>query len=353
MIHRVQEVIGTLVETTNLSNSIEEVHTTLNSRETREFFEVKMNRLKMSGTVWQGPGQVKQDVDIDKQEDRESVGEASLMVDKLFECVKSTAQDKWSISREWGYEEDDRAKQVGLWLDRPTEDRKQIGLNRPTSMQGKQLKVGLDGSINQQLEVGLDGSIQQVRFELAPDGSINQVQHELGLDGSTVQTSVRKLKQRKLRRDGQIYSFLYEIGNTVRTQDLRWTWDVWVSKMLEVVDRSIDHITHSIREQCRIVSSLDLEHETGINLENECRESKDKIENIIKELLKEKAMKEQLTDTARQTAYVNSVEDATRFQQRIMMTINRQTSGLRTKKKSPRVSEDRRRFNSSISTLRK
>ena len=295
MIHRVQDVIGTLVETTNLSNSIEEVHTALNSRETREFFEVKMNRLKMSGTVWQGPGQVKQDVDIDKQEDRESVGEASLMVDKLFECVKSTAQDKWSISREWGYGEDDRAKKVGLWLDRPTEGRKQIGLNRPTSMQGKQ-----------QLEVGLDGSIQQIRFELAPDGSINQVQHELGIDGSTVQTSGRKLKQCKLRRDDQIYFFLCEIGNTVRTQDLRWTWNIWVSKL------------------------FDIEHETGVNLENECRESKDKIENIIKELLKDKAMKGQLTNTARQTAYINSLEDATRFQQRMMMTVNRQISGLRT-----------------------
>ena len=120
MIHRVKDVVGTLVETTNLLNSIEEVHAALNSRETREFFEVRMNRFN-----------IKQDVDLDKQEDRENFGEASSMVDKLFECVKSTAQDKWSILRDWGYEEDDRAKQVGLWLDRPTENRKQIGLNRP------------------------------------------------------------------------------------------------------------------------------------------------------------------------------------------------------------------------------
>ena len=145
-----------------------------------------------------------------------------------------------------------------------------------------------------------------------------------------MKTSARKSKQSKSRRDGQIYSFLYELGNTVRTQDLRWTWDVWVSKVLDVVDRSIDHVTHSIREQCRIVSSLDLEHETGMNLEKECRESKDKIENIIEDLLKEKAMKEQLTDIARQKAYVNSLADATRFQQRMMMTINRQISELRT-----------------------
>ena len=98
-------------------------------------------------------------------------------------------------------------------------------------------------------------------------------------------------------------------------------------------------ILDSIREQCRTVSSLDLEHEissldleheTGMNLTKKCRESRDKIENIIRELLKEKAMKEQLTDTARQTAYVNSLEDAARFQPRIMMTINRQTSGPRT-----------------------
>lgn len=292
MLYRVQDVVGTLVETTNLLNSIEEVHAALNLGETREFFEVRTNRFN-----------IKQDVDLDNQEDRENFEEASSMVEKLFECVKSTVQDKWSMSRDWGYEEEDRAKQVGL--NRPTEDRKQVGLNRPTSAHGKQLELGLDGSIN-------------------------QVQHELGLDGSSVQTSARKLKQRKLRRDGQLYSFLYEVRNTVRTQDLSWTWDVWVSKILEVADRSIDHLTHSIREQCRIVSSLDLEHETGINLENECRESKDKIENIIKELSKDKATKGQLTDTARQTAYVNSLEDAARFQQRIMMMVIRQTSRLKT-----------------------
>jgi hypothetical protein len=236
-----------------------------------------------------------------------STNKKTEMVDKLFECVKSTAQDKWSISRDWGYEEDDRAKQVGLWL------------NRPTSTQGKQPKLG-------------------------PDGSINQVQHELGLDGSSVQTSVRKLKQSKLRRDGQIYSFLYEIENTVQTQDLRWTWDVWVSKVLEVVDRSVDHTMHSIGKQCRIVSSIDieheisdhdllemyLEHEAGIKLKKECRESRDKIEDVIRKLLRAKIMNEQLTDTARQTAYIRSLEDATRFQQRMMMTVNRQISGLRT-----------------------
>ena len=79
MIHRVQDVVGTLVETTNLLNSIEEVHAALNSGETREFFEVRTNRFN-----------IKQDVDLDNQEDRENFEEASSMVDKLFECVKST-----------------------------------------------------------------------------------------------------------------------------------------------------------------------------------------------------------------------------------------------------------------------
>jgi hypothetical protein len=328
MLHRVQDVVGTLVETTNLLNSIEEVHAALNSGETREFFEVRTNRFN-----------IKQDVNIE--------GEAFSMVDNLFECVKSTVQDKWSMLREWGYEEDDRAKQIELWLDRPTENRKQVGLNRPTSAQ-VQHELGLDGSSVQpdgyQFELGLDGSTHQRRLKLGPDGSINQVQHELGLDGSSVQTSARKSKQSKLRRDGQIYSFLYEIENTVQTQDLRWTWDVWMSKVLEVVDRSVDHTMQSIGKQCQIDSSIDieheisdhdllemyLEHEAGVKLKRECRESRDKIENIIKELLKDKAMKGQLTDTARQSAYVNSLEDATRFQQRMMMTVNRQTSGLRT-----------------------
>ena len=124
MLYRVQDVVGTLVETTNLLNSIEEVHAALNSGETREFFEVRTNRFN-----------IKQDVNLDNQEDRENFEEASSMVDKLFECVKSTVQDKWSMSRDWGYEEEDRAKQVGL--------------NRPTSAQGKQLELGLDGSIHQ------------------------------------------------------------------------------------------------------------------------------------------------------------------------------------------------------------
>jgi hypothetical protein len=70
--------------------------------------------------------------------------------------------------------------------------------------------------------------------------------------------------------------------------------------------------------------------ELGMNITKECRESRDKIENITRELLRGKIMKEQLTETARQTAYINHLEDAARFQQRIMMTITRQTSGLRT-----------------------
>ena len=308
MLHRVQDVIGTLIETTNLLNSIEEVHAALNSGETREFFEIRTNRFN-----------IKQEANIE--------GEAFVMVNNLFECVKSTVQDKWSMLREWGYEEDDRAKQIELWLDRPRKNRKQVGSNRSTSAQGKQFKLGpdgyqlelcLDGSTHQRrLKLGPDGSINQGQHELGPDGSINQVQHELGLDGSSVKTSARKSNQSLSRRDGQIYFFLYEIENTVQTQDLRWTWDKLRGKQA-----AGQKILDSIREQCRIVSSLDLEHEissldieheTGMNLEKECRESKDKIENIIKELLKEKAMKEQLTDTARQTAYVNSSTSSRRL----------------------------------------
>ena len=214
-------------------------HAALNSVEIREFFDERTNRFN-----------IKQDEEFDIQENRENLEEASLMVNKLFECVKGMVQDNWSMQRE----EEDRAKQVGL--NRPTEDRaKQVGLNRPTP--------------------------------------------------------ARKLKQRKLRRDGQLYSLLYELGVAVRinfnarlNEDLRWMWDKLRGKQ-----SAGQRILDSIRGQCRIVSSLDLEHEissldleheTGMNLEKECRESRDKIETIIRELLKEKAMKEQLTDTARQ-----------------------------------------------------
>ena len=41
-------------------------------------------------------------------------------------------------------------------------------------------------------------------------------------------------------------------------------------------------------------------------------------------------MKEHMTETTRQTTYVNHPEDAVRFQQRMMMALTRKTSGLRT-----------------------
>ena len=280
---------------------MEEVNAGLTSGETRTFFDERMEKFNIN-----------YDAEHDNQENKNNFEATCKEVDNLFEDVKGMVQFNWIIRREEEsnrlirsrmvyeptskgvdpggqvgpgtmmyenqgiggrtqgvveYDGEPRTKgeqsndqpnqQIGLWLDRPTENRKHVGLNKPTSA------------------------------------------------------------RRKLMRDGQIYAFLYEIGNTVRTQDLRWTWNVWVSKMLDCAFKEI-------------FSSVDPEHEMGTNLENECRESKDKIENIIKDLLKDKAMKGQLTDTARQTAYVNSLEDATRFQQRMMMTVNRQISGLRT-----------------------
>ena len=68
--------------------------------------------------------------------------------------------------------------------------------------------VGIEGG--KQLEVGLDGSIQQVRFELAPDGSINQVQHELGLDGSIDQV------QHELGLDGSIKQVRFATHDTIK-----------------------------------------------------------------------------------------------------------------------------------------
>ena len=87
-LNQVQSVIEQLNETIKTTNSIEEVHAALNSGETREFFDERTNRFN-----------IKQDGELDNQEDRENFEEASSMVDKLFECVKSTVQDKWSMSR--------------------------------------------------------------------------------------------------------------------------------------------------------------------------------------------------------------------------------------------------------------
>ena len=115
MLYRVQDVVGTLFETTNLWNSIEEVHAALNSGEAREFFDVRTNRFN-----------IKQDGELDNQENRENFEEASSMMDKLFECVKSTVQDNWSIQRE----EEDRDKQVGLNRSPPARKLKQRKLRR-------------------------------------------------------------------------------------------------------------------------------------------------------------------------------------------------------------------------------
>jgi hypothetical protein len=109
----------------------------------------------------------------------------------------------------------------------------------------------------------------------------------------------RPTSARKLRRDGQLYSLLYELGVAVRinfnaklNEDLRWMWD-----KLQGKQSAGQNILDSLREQYRIVASLKLEHESGMNLEKECRESRDKIENITRELLKGKVMKYQLTET--------------------------------------------------------
>jgi hypothetical protein len=86
------------------------------------------------------------------------------------------------------------------------------------------------------------------------------------------------------------------------------------------------------------------ETEHGTDLQKECRENRDKIEDITRKLLKGKIMKEHLTEIARQTTYVNHLEDAARFQQRIMMTITRKTSGLRTEEAVNEILRDQKQF---------
>jgi hypothetical protein len=196
VLNQVQGVTEQLKEMIKTANSIEEVHAALSSGETREFFDERTNRFN-----------IKQDGELDNQENRENCEEASSMVNKQFECVKGMVQDNWIMQRD----EEDRAKQAGL--------------NRPRRNVGS-----------------------------------------ISKGGSSTNSTEKGYQQTDL----------------------------------------------------------------GMNLKKKCWESRDKIENIARELLKGKVMKEQLTETARQTAYINHLEDAARFQQKIMMTITRQTSGLRT-----------------------
>jgi hypothetical protein len=72
----------------------------------------------------------------------------------------------------------------------------------------------------------------------------------------------------------------------------------------------------------------EIETEHGMDLQKECRDCRDNVEDITRKSLRVKIMKEHLTETARQTTYVNHLEDAAQFQQRLMMTLTRKTSGL-------------------------
>jgi hypothetical protein len=81
-LNQVQDINEQLKEMIKTANSIEEVHATLNSGETREFFDERTNRFN-----------IKQDGELDNQENRENFEEASSMVNKLFECVKGMVQD--------------------------------------------------------------------------------------------------------------------------------------------------------------------------------------------------------------------------------------------------------------------
>jgi hypothetical protein len=106
-LNRKQGITDQLKEMIKTANSIEEVHATLTSGETREFFDERTNRFN-----------IKQEGELDNQENRENFEEASSMVTKLFECVKDMVQDNWIMQREEEY----RAKLVGLI--RPTPARK-------------------------------------------------------------------------------------------------------------------------------------------------------------------------------------------------------------------------------------
>ena len=68
---------------------------------------------------------------------------------------------------------------------------------------------------------------------------------------------------RKMRRDNHLYSLLHELGVTVQInfnarlkEDLRWVWD-----KLQGKSSTEQKILDSLREQHRIVASLELEHE--------------------------------------------------------------------------------------------
>jgi hypothetical protein len=97
--NQLQGVIEQLNEEFKTDNSIEDVRAILNSRETRAFFDDRTNRFD-----------IRNDVELDNQEDRDNFEEASSMVNDLFECVKGMVQDTWIMQRE----EEERLKQARL-----------------------------------------------------------------------------------------------------------------------------------------------------------------------------------------------------------------------------------------------
>ena len=70
--------------------------------------------------------------------------------------------------------------------------------------------------------------------------------------------------------------------------------------------------------------------EHGTDIQKECRACRDKVEDIITRSLRTKVLQENLSEKDRQITYVTRREDATRFQLRLMLTLTRKTTDLKT-----------------------
>jgi len=70
--------------------------------------------------------------------------------------------------------------------------------------------------------------------------------------------------------------------------------------------------------------------EHGTDIQKECRACRDKVEDIITRSLRTKVLQENLSEKYRQITYVTRREDATRFQLRLMLTLTRKTTDLKT-----------------------
>jgi hypothetical protein len=80
-----------------------------------------------------------------------------------------------------------------------------------------------------------------------------------------------------------------------------------------------DTTGHGIRRSERM--EINKGHET--DLQKKCRDCRDKVEDITRKSLGSNIMTENLNEKDRQMKYINHMEDATRYQQRMMMILTR------------------------------